>query len=399
MASNSFWDTGLGKFLNILTFGIPRIIQGFSQPGKNEDGSSNSAVGVFNQQNWQNTAGDILLGNDYQNSQPLGQQLFGTNIGGFIQSLTNRITANQLTGAEREANAFSAEQAQLDRDFQERMSNTQYQRGVADMRAAGVNPALAIGQGGAAAPSGQAAPSVNPQGSAFNLGDIFQLMILKPQAELMHKQGEASLMQGQAALENAKSNARNATSTEKDAETRRRSQIVDALLANNQIKIGDSIRQLNSKQMEKIAQDIRESASRIELQAVEKLAKELQYQFDVDTFETNKELVLQQLVYRAVEMSEMRSVIALNGALKHNAESEGHILDAEAVGERLSAEWKEQNPRLYKFLEAAGLGTSVIGNVLSGSFGWSSSRSRSKSDVHVNSRSTSNSTVTTYKGN
>lgn len=385
MASNSFWDTGLGKFLNIITFGIPRIIQGVSQPVKNDDGSSNTAAGVFNQQNWQNTAGDILLGDDYQNNQPLGQQLFGTNLGGLVQSLTNRITANELTGAEREANAFSAEQAQMDRDFQERMANTQYQRGVADMRASGVNPALAIGQGGAAAPSGQAAASVNPQGSAFNLGDLFQMMMIKPQMDLMRKQGDAAIMHGEAAVKNA--------------ETQRRSQIVDALLANNQIKIGDSIRQLNSIQMEKIAQDIRESASRIELQAVEKLAKELQYQFDYDTFETNKELVLQQLVYRAVEMSEMRSVISLNGALKHNAETEGKILDAEAVGERLSAEWKEQNPRLYKFLEAAGLGTSVIGNVLSGSFGWSSSRSRSKSDVHVNSRSTSNSTVTTYKGN
>lgn len=314
-----------------------------------------------------------------------------TGLGAFLGALTNRIVGRELTGAEREQNAFNANQAQIDRDFQERMANTQYQRAVTDMRSAGVNPALAMNNGGNAAPSGS--PASGSGSGAFNsMSDLMQLLMLKPQIELMRKQGQAAEDQGKAAL-------RNAGSTEKDAETRRRSQIIDALLANNQIKIGDSIRQLNSKQMELIAQQIRESASRIELQAVEKLAKELQYDFDVQTFEVNKELVLQQLVYRAVEMSEMRSVIALNSQLKENAAKQGEILDAEKVGEQLSAKWKEDNPKFYKFLDAAGLATGVLGNVLSGSFGWSSSRSKSHSDVDVRSNSRSVSDVTTHKGN
>lgn len=79
-----------------------------------------------------------------------------------------------ITGGASLAGGFFSSQGQKDTNkanlkiareqmaFQERMSNSSYQRAMADMKLAGVNPMLVINKGGASTPGGASATMSNP---------------------------------------------------------------------------------------------------------------------------------------------------------------------------------------------------------------------------------------------
>ncbi len=96
---------------------------------------------------WQNRS--ILMGHE------LGGD-FASSGAGVAAAAGGGIIGGILT------NRSNKREAKRNRAFQERMSSTAYQRATTDMKAAGLNPALAFMKGGASTPGGAQANLKNP---------------------------------------------------------------------------------------------------------------------------------------------------------------------------------------------------------------------------------------------
>lgn len=100
--------------------------------------------------------------------------LISGSIGAGLQYAAQQQTNATNLQIARETNQFNSAEAQKNRDWETEMSNTAIQRSMADYKAAGLNPWLAVqgGASGASTPSGSSAHGVAAEMEAPNIGGL-----------------------------------------------------------------------------------------------------------------------------------------------------------------------------------------------------------------------------------
>jgi hypothetical protein len=101
---------------------------------------------------------------------------------------------NESDRVRREQNIFNKYEAQRAREWNQQMDSTKYQRTVADMQAAGVNPALAM-QGGVTTQAGSnaTASAANVGPAQVDLSQVAQLAMQSKQLQIQDKLANAEI--------------------------------------------------------------------------------------------------------------------------------------------------------------------------------------------------------------
>lgn len=191
----------------------------------------------------------------------------GANL--YMQNKTNK-TNKQIAD---EANLASAEQAKKQMDFQAEMSNTSYQRGMEDMRKAGLNPILAYSQGGASAPSGAAGSVTAAKMEAPQIHGLSSSAASAANTALQMRRDDSSIaLQDQQAQSTAAQTQKTVADTERSrvgtandiAAAKRQAQIHNDTSSARQLQKMQADFDRNTLQYDKINEKIQKGANTVE---------------------------------------------------------------------------------------------------------------------------------------
>lgn len=123
------------------------------QGGGHSESGSQSGTNVQQVNDWLKQAyayqGQEAAMQGKYNSQSMLKQMGYNTLQAIMQGVYNHIENSVAMN-------YNSAEAQANREWQEHMSNTSYQRAVEDMKKAGLNPILAFANGGASTPGGSA---------------------------------------------------------------------------------------------------------------------------------------------------------------------------------------------------------------------------------------------------
>lgn len=271
----------------------------------------------------------------------IGNTLSALLLGGFngVKNMARSALGTGLTSTQKEANAWTAQR-----------EDTAYQRSVADMQAAGLNPALMYGSAGSTSPSASTSPSDGASlsdmlGSATTLS---QIQSMEVQNKVSQKQVNIAQQNADTAKYNAETERMNVEQGISESKSREIRMGVQNALDQSQIKLNAATTEKVLNESDYLVKSIENLDDQMQQRAFERMISYLEYQCHAAKIEVDQGyLQLARDKWEQGERSQILADVALKAsqATYYAAEAKYATIKGTNDSARLGLEFSESAKR------------------------------------------------------